>query len=73
VEIPIDDLNSYSIIEEEEIKLTYSLLYLYKMCISNKLSLNIEFSLSNNFPMKIKYILGDNSCLVFFIAPKIND
>jgi proliferating cell nuclear antigen len=73
VEIPIDDLNSYSIIEDEEIKLTYSLLYLHKMCISNKLSNHIEFYLSKEYPMKINYNLGEESSLTFFIAPKIID
>jgi proliferating cell nuclear antigen len=73
VEIPIEDLNIYSIVEGEEIKLTYSLSYIYKMCISNKLSSTIDFSLSNECPMKINYYLGESSSLVFFIAPKMND
>ena len=73
VDIPIDDLSSYSIIEGEEIILTYSLSYINKMCITNKLSNDIEFSLSNNCPMKISYDLGDNSLLQFFMAPKMND
>jgi hypothetical protein len=73
VDIPIDDLSGYSIIEGEEIILTYSLSYINKMCITNKLSNDIEFSLSNNCPMKISYDLGDNSLLQFFMAPKIND
>ena len=57
VEIPIDDLSCYSIVEGEEIKLTYSLSYIYKMCISNKLSTTVDFSLSNDCPMKINYLL----------------
>ena len=73
VDIPIDDLSGYSIIEGEEIVLTYSLSYINKMCITNKLSNDIEFSLSNNCPMKISYDLGDNSLLQFFMAPKMND
>lgn len=73
VDIPIDDLSSYSIIEGEEIILTYSLSYINKMCITNKLSNDIEFSLSNNCPMKISYDLGDNSLLQFFMAPKMNE
>jgi proliferating cell nuclear antigen len=73
VEIPIDELTSYSIVEDEEVKLTYSLAYIYKMCITNKLSTNIDFSLSNECPMKINYHLGEESYLVFFIAPKMND
>lgn len=73
VDVPIDDLSGYSIIEGEEIILTYSLSYINKMCITNKLSNDIEFSLSNNCPMKISYDLGDNSLLQFFMAPKINE
>jgi proliferating cell nuclear antigen len=73
VDIPIDDLSSYSIVEGEEIKLTYSLNYINKMCITNKLSSDIEFSLSNDRPMKISYNLGDDSLMVFYIAPKMNE
>jgi proliferating cell nuclear antigen PCNA len=73
VDIPIDDLSSYSIVEGEEIKLTYSLNYINKMCITNKLSSDIEFSLSNDRPMKIGYNLGDDSLMVFYIAPKMNE
>jgi proliferating cell nuclear antigen PCNA len=73
VDIPIDEVSSYSIIEGEEITLTYSLAYINKMCITNKLSSDIEFSLSNERPMKISYNLGDDSSLLFFIAPKMND
>jgi proliferating cell nuclear antigen PCNA len=73
VEIPIDDLTSYSIVEGEEIILTYSLSYINKMCITNKLSTDIDFYLSNECPMKISYDLGDDSLMVFYIAPKMND
>jgi len=73
VEIPIDDLSSYSIVEDEEVILTYSLSYINKMCITNKLSTDIDFSLSNDCPMRISYNLGDDSLMVFYIAPKMND
>ena len=73
VDIPIDDLTSYSIVEGEEINLTYSLAYINKMCITNKLSNDIEFSLSSDCPMKISYSLGEDSLLIFFIATKIGD
>ena len=43
------------------------------MCITNKLSNDIEFSLSNECPMKINYNLGDDSLLMFYIAPKLSD
>jgi len=73
VDIPVDDLMSFCIIEDEKIILTYSLLYLNKMCITNKLSNDIELSLSNNSPMRINYNLGDESSVTFFIAPKTDD
>jgi len=73
VEIPIDDVSSYSIVEGEEIELTYSLIYLNKMCITNKLTEEVEFSLSNEFPMKILYPLGEDSSISFYMAPKISD
>lgn len=73
VNIPIDDMSSYSIVEGEFINLTYSLIYISKMCVSNKLSVDIDFSLSSEYPMKIKYDLGDESELLFYIAPKLED
>ena len=73
VEIPTDDISSYSIVEGEEIILNYSLIYLNKMCITNKLSEEIEFSLSNDFPMKITYSLGEDSFVTFYTAPKVCD
>ena len=73
VDIPVDELSSYSVVEDEKIILTYSLLYVNKMCITNKLSPDIEFSLSNECPMKVSYHLGDDSSLVFYIAPKMDE
>jgi len=75
VNIPIDDLGEFSISEGEIIKVCYSLQYLSKMCITTKLSSDIEFGISPDFPMRIRYDLGeDNGCyMAFYIAPKIED
>jgi proliferating cell nuclear antigen len=73
VNIPINDMNSYSALSGEEVNLTYSLQYITKMCITNKLSTDINFNLSNECPMKINYDLGDDSLLTFYIASKIAD
>jgi hypothetical protein len=73
VKVPIDDLNEYSIIEDEIVNIRYSLTYIDKMCLSNKLSDEIHFSLSKEFPMKIKYDLGDDSYILFYIASKIDE
>lgn len=73
VDIPIDDLAEYSICEGEIIKLTYSLNYIHKMCLTTKLSEEVEFSISQHSPMRIKYDLGENSRVLFYLAPKIED
>ena len=36
-----------------------------------KLSNEIQFSISPDKPMRISYDLGDESSVVFFIAPKV--
>jgi proliferating cell nuclear antigen PCNA len=71
VTIQIDDLTEYSINEGESLELAYSLSYVHKMCLTNKLSNEIQFSLSKEYPMKLKYDLGETSTLEFYIAPKI--
>lgn len=73
VNISVDDMTSYAVIEDGDVNLTYSLVYVSKMCLSNKLSNDIEFCLSNECPMKITYNLEDESVLVFYIAPKMAD
>jgi proliferating cell nuclear antigen PCNA len=73
VNIPIDDLSAYSVVEGDIIDLKYSLSSIHKMCLTNKLSSEIMFYISNDYPMKIEYDLGNNSNLVFYVAPKISD
>ena len=60
-------------IENEKIDLTFSLGHLNRLCMTSKLTDEIEMNLSDNSPMKINYSLGENSHLTFHIAPKIND
>ena len=48
VNIPIDDLNEYSIVEGEEINLNYSLSYIAKMCLTNKLTNHVEFFINKS-------------------------
>jgi proliferating cell nuclear antigen PCNA len=71
VKVPIDDLNEYSIVEDQIIDITYSLGYIDKMCLTNKLSNEIQFFLNSENPMKIRYDLGDDSSVIFYIAPKV--
>lgn len=76
INIPINDLNEFSISEGETFKLSYSLNYVHKMCITTKLSQEVSFSISEEFPMKISYALGNNGedgHVIFFLAPKVGE
>lgn len=71
VNIQIDDLDEYSIVEGETLSIDYSLMYINKICLTNKLSNLISFSISKEFPMKINYDLGVKSHMIFYIAAKV--
>jgi proliferating cell nuclear antigen len=71
VNIPIDDLTEYAIAEGETLDISYSLNHIGKMCLSNKLGQYVSLSISTEYPMAIKYDLGDDSSVAFYIAPKI--
>ena len=73
VNIPVDELNEYAIAEGEELNISFSLSHLCKMCSSMKLGATIDISLSGEYPMALKYNLGDDSQVIFYIAPKISD
>ena len=74
VDIDIDDLTSYSITEDNEMNLSFSLSKLHNICLYNKMSKEIEILLTDNYPMKITYNLGiEEAKMVFFLAHKIGD
>lgn len=73
VEIEIDDLTSFAIDEGEDLNLSFSLNYLYNICLYNKLTKEIDIKLCNNYPLNILYNLGDGAEIKFFLAPKISD
>jgi len=73
VDIPIEDLTEYSICEGEKIDVSFSLNYVHKMCLNTKLAPEVQLSILINQPMRIKYDLGDESRVLFYIAPKIED
>lgn len=71
VNIPIDSLNEFAISEGEQLDISYSLAHIGKMCLSTKLGGEIGVGISAEYPMSLKYSLGDESTVTFFIAPKI--
>ena len=73
VNIPIDSLNEFAISEGEKLDISYSLAHIGKMCLSAKLGNEISVAISAEYPMALKYSLGEDSSVAFFVAPKIAD
>lgn len=71
VNIPIDSLNEFAISEGEKLDISYSLAHIGKMCLSTKLGGEIGVGISAEYPMSLKYSLGEESTVAFFVAPKI--
>lgn len=71
IDIPISDLEEYSINEGESLELLYSLKHLYTKCVSTELNKNMKIGLNNEMPMSILYDLGDKSNINFYISPKM--
>jgi proliferating cell nuclear antigen len=73
IPINVNDLEEYIISEGLNIILSYSLNHIHKMCLSTRLKEEINISISKDYPMRIKYELGQLSYVLFFIAPKVFD
>ena len=73
VDIPIECLEEFAIEEDSTVESTFALNMLKKICSFHKLSSMINVELSNDYPLKITYGLGDNSTARFYLAPKITD
>lgn len=73
VNIPVDDLEEYATTEGEQSDISFSLSHLCKMCLSTKISQTVKISISDDCPMELNYDLGDDSKVLFFIAPKIQE
>jgi len=73
-EISIDDLNEFSIDENAELNLSYTLDRMYNVTQFHKIASDIELKFKQDFPVQLKYNLGtDDAYVVFYIAPKISD
>jgi len=74
VDINIDDLNTFSINEGEELKLSFSLNNLYNIVQFHKISTHVEIKVSQNYPMNIVFKLGDETAILsMYLAPKISE
>ena len=85
VEIPIDDLHSFSINEGESLTLSYSLAHLHNICLYSKIAPEITIYASSDFPIKMVFSLSSSvdvvvsaearteAQIVFYLAPKMSD
>jgi proliferating cell nuclear antigen PCNA len=73
VVVDMDDIENYSVIENETIDASFGLKYLAQMCQFYKLSSNCTIHISRNMPIQIKYEIDEDSMMRFYLAPKIDD
>jgi proliferating cell nuclear antigen PCNA len=72
VVISIDDVESYSVVENETIEISFGTKYLSQMCQFHKLADNCAIHISRDLPIQIKYNMGEYSIMRFYLAPKID-
>lgn len=73
ISLPPENLVEYAISEGETIEVVFSLNNILKKCLSNKLTDTVSISISKEIPMSVKYNLGDDSKVNFYVAPKMTD
>ena len=74
VDIPTDDLEEYSLVESEgTLSVTYNIAYVHRMCVQTKIATLVSLSLCRNAPLRTRYDLGDQSHVVLYLAPKVDD
>jgi proliferating cell nuclear antigen len=74
VNIPIDDLNSFAIEEDEILNMSFSLTHLKNICLYGKISKEVEVYLKKDFPIKLIYTLDhEDAKAMFYLAPKIDE
>lgn len=70
--IPIEDLEEYSINEGESIKNSFGLKLIGNVCLFQKVAKTMEIGISDNFPMKMNYIMDNDVVLQFYLAPRVD-
>ena len=73
VVINMDDIEEYSIVENEETRMSFALRYISTMCQFHKVSKHVKIHISKNLPIQLKYELEHDSMLKLYLAPKISD
>lgn len=73
INIPFDDIDAYSIEENETLNLTFSLKYLRIIGQFYKASSSVCLYMTSGNPVQIKYTFDDHSYVRFYVAPSIED
>ena len=77
VEIKIDELTGFSIIEGENINVSFGLHHLHTISSYSKISKTVELKIRRDYPIRIDYLFGDSfdkeGSIKFFLSPKIDD
>ena len=73
INIPFDDIDSYSIEENETLNLTFSLKYLRIIGQFHKAASAACLYMTTGNPLQIKYSIDENSFIRFYVAPSIED
>ena len=68
-----DDFIEYAIQEDFELKQSYNMKHISLMCLFSKLNEQCVMKYSEDRPMEAKYTLDNESYVVFYLAPKIED
>ena len=67
IDIPIDNIQEYSINEGEEMEMLFYLHLLSKLTLTTKLTNSVSISFKKEYPLQIKYMF-DNNILVFYVS-----
>lgn len=73
VDIKIEEVSSYSIVDGGELCLSYSLNYMSHFCLFQKAAREVSVSISEEYPLQLTYDIGEGATLMFYLAPKMNE
>lgn len=66
-------VEEFVISEDCELNISFSLKYIHSFCQFDKLSETIDLHFSENYPMQLKYDMGNESYIRFMLAPKLEE
>lgn len=72
VSVGIEELSSFSIDEDAEINVSYSLNHLHVICAYSKICKEVEIRVSNDIPLRLDY-KSEDLTIKYFLAPKMNE